>query len=271
MLSSKVQKHFENKVIWVTGTSSGIGRALVIALSSVNCKIFITSRSTKKLQQTIDQCQKNNNNYKYNIVVLAGDLISKQVNQDILKKIKQTTEKLDIAILNAGSCEYLDIDNFDSALFERQINTNFMSMVYGIEAALPLLKNSTDAQLVGMSSTAAYLGLPRAEAYGATKAAIRNMFAALHVSLRAQQISTSVICPGFVETELTAKNDFKMPAMITAARSAEYILEGIASHRQEIHFPKRFSLTLKFIASLPNPIVSWLVNKTISKSNKAHK
>lgn len=266
MLSNKIHKHFENKVIWITGASSGIGRALVIALSSVNCKILISSRSEEKLQATIDQCQDNKNN---NIILLAGDLTSKQVNQEILQQIKQIAGKLDIAILNAGSCEYVDIEHFDSALFERQMNTNFMSMVYGIEAALPLLRSSADAQLIGMSSTAAYMGLPRAEAYGATKAAIRNMFAALRVSLLPQNISSSVICPGFVETELTAKNDFDMPAMITASKSAEYILKGIAKHQQEIHFPKRFSLVLKFIASLPNPIISWFVSKTILKSNKA--
>jgi len=267
MLSNNICNHFEKKVIWITGASSGIGRALVIALSSIDCKIFISSRSEEKLQETINQCQESNTG-KNNICVLSGDLTSKQVNQDILQKINQQAGKLDIAILNAGSCEYVDVEQFDSALFERQMNTNFMSMVYGIEATLPLLKNSTDAQLIGMSSTAAYIGLPRAEAYGATKAAIRNMFAALRVSLQPKNISCSVICPGFVETELTAKNDFDMPAMITAAKSAEYILKGIAKYQQEIHFPKRFSLVLKFIASLPNPITSWLVGKTVLKSNK---
>lgn len=266
MLSSKILEHFEDKVIWITGASSGIGRALVIALANTNCKIFISSRSKENLQLTIDKCQTNNMS---NIVILAGDLTSKQVNQDIINTIQQTAGKLDIAILNAGSCEYVDINNFDSTLFERQIKTNFMSMVYGIEATLPLLKNSSDAQLIGMSSTAAYLGLPRAEAYGATKAAIRNMFSALRVSLGPHKISSSVICPGFVETELTAKNDFDMPAMITAAKSAIYILEGIAKHKQEIHFPKRFSLALKFIAALPNPVMSWLVSKTIPKDSKA--
>lgn len=267
MQSNKFHNHFENKVVWITGASSGIGRALVIALSSMNCKIFITSRSKDKLQETIDQCQDNNKNNT--IIALSGDLTSKQVNTDILQQIAQSVGKLDIAILNAGSCEYVDIDHFDSALFERQMNTNFMSMVYGIEAAIPLLKKSANAQLIGMSSTAAYMGLPRAEAYGATKAAIRNMFAALRVSLQSKKISCSVVCPGFVETELTAKNDFDMPAMITASKSAEYILKGISKHQQEIHFPKRFSLVLKFIASLPNPIISWLVSKTIIKNNKA--
>ncbi len=258
MLSSKVLNHFENKVIWITGASSGIGRALVIALSNIQCRLFITSRSSEKLQETFEQCENKNN-----IEIVAGDLTSKDTNQEIIETINKKANRLDIAILNAGNCEYVDIDNFDSELFYRQMNTNFMSMVYGIEAGLPLLKKSDSAQLVGMSSTAAYLGLPRSEAYGATKAAIRNMFAALRISLQPQNIQASVICPGFVETELTAKNDFDMPALISAARSAEYILSGIAANKQEIHFPKRFSLTLKFIASLPNPILSKLLAKTI--------
>lgn len=260
MLSSKIKEHFKGKVIWITGASSGIGRALVTALSEVDCQIFITSRSKEKLDQTIKQ------NVNNKIVVLEGDLTSKQVNQDIVDKIKDICGHLDIVILNAGSCEYVNIENFDSELFRRLIETNFMSMIYGIEAALPLLKKSNDAQLIGMSSTAAYLGLPRSEAYGATKAAIRNLFAALRVSLKPHHISASVICPGFVKTELTDQNDFEMPALISAKKASEYILNGIAAYKQEIHFPKRFSLTLKLIASLPNTIISWLVSKTVARS-----
>ncbi len=260
MLSNNIDKHFEKKSIWITGASSGIGRALVIALSNFDCQLFISSRSEDKLQQTIEQCKSKK------ITILPGDLTSKKINHSIIEQIDQAECGLDIAILNAGNCEYVDIDNFDSDLFARQIETNFMSMVYGIEASLPLLKQSSSAQLVGMSSTAAYLGLPRSEAYGATKAAIRNMFAALRVSLKPYNINASVICPGFVKTELTDKNDFTMPALISAERSAEYILKGIASNKQEIHFPKRFSLTLKFLSSLPNPILSWLIDKGVRRS-----
>jgi len=260
MLSSKVVNHFEDKVVWITGASSGIGRALVIALADTNCQLYISSRSQENLQQTVD-LSKNNN-----IVILPGDLTSKKVNQEIINHISLASKHLDIVILNAGNCEYVDIEKFDSDLFARQIDTNFMSMVYGIEATLPLLKQSSAAQLVGMSSTAAYLGLPRAEAYGATKAAIRNMFAALRVSLKPYNICASVICPGFVKTELTKKNDFQMPALISASRSAEYILTGIAQNKQEIHFPKRFSFALKLIGSLPNPILSWLIAKGVRRA-----
>ena len=260
MLSRKVNEHFKNKVIWITGASSGIGRALVIALSKIDCQIIITSRSKEKLQQTIERCANKN------IVILEGDLTSKRINQEITQKIKTTCGRLDIAILNAGTCEYVNIDEFNSELFRRQMATNFMGTIYGIEAALPLLKESENAQLIGMSSTAAYLGLPRSEAYGATKAAIRNLFAALRISLQPYHISASVICPGFVKTELTAQNDFEMPALITADQASKHILEGIAAYKQEIHFPKRFSVTLKLIGSLPNPILSWLVSTFVTRT-----
>ncbi len=260
MLSSKHQQYFENKVIWITGASSGIGRALTIALSHMNCQIYISSRSEKSLQETINHCSDKNN-----IHILSGDLAKEENNFAICNEINSIHGHLDIAILNAGTCEYVDINEFDSSLFKRLIDNNFMSMVYGIDACLPLLKKSKSPHLVGMSSTAAYLGLPRSEAYGATKAAILNMFRALKISLSAISIDTSVICPGFVETELTAKNDFPMPCLISAEKSTDYILSGIAKRQCEIHFPKRFSYALKFISILPDPLQFWLLKKAVAK------
>jgi len=261
MLSSKVSNHFANKVVWITGASSGIGRALVIALSDIDCHMYISARSQQGLQETLDQCAD-----KSTIHIANADLSNKQANLDICEAIKTHDGHLDIAILNAGTCEYLDVDNFESEMFERLFKSNYMSMIYGIEASLPLLEKSNHAQLIGMSSTAAYLGLPRSEAYGSTKAAIRNLFRALKVSLSPKHISASVICPGFVKTELTDKNDFDMPAIISAQRAAEYILQGIARKQHEIHFPKRFSYSLKFISLLPDAIQFRLLSKTIKKS-----
>ena len=249
--------YFDNKIIWITGASSGIGKALALDLAKLNCKLYITARNQEKLDEIVAQSD------SAKVTALVGDLTDKQTNASICDTIMRENGRLDIAVLNAGTCEYVDIDNFNSALFERVMNTNFISMVYGIEACLPLLYRSKHAQLIGMSSTAAYLGLPRSEAYGASKAAIRNMFAALRVSLHHKEVSASVICPGFVETELTAQNDFAMPALITAQKASSYILKGIVNKTQEIHFPLRFSLTLKLIGSLPNPLLSWILRKTV--------
>lgn len=260
MLSKKTIAYFNNKVIWITGASSGIGRALTVTLSQLDCDIYITSRSQDSLEKTKQLCHNQGN-----IHIAPGDLTSKQANQSICDSIKNRHGYLDIAVLNAGTCEYIDIDNFDSAIFQRLIDSNYMSMVYGIEASLPLLKQSSHAHLVGMSSTAAYLGLPRSEAYGATKAAIRNLFRALKVSLSSYNIDVSTICPGFVKTELTDKNDFPMPCLVSADYASLEILKGMANHTHEIHFPKRFSYALKAISLLPDFIQFRLLNKTIQK------
>src|SRR5208283_1068544 len=115
----------------------------------------------------------------------------------------------------------------------------------GIEAVLPVLRNSPHAQLVGMSSTLAYGPLPRAEAYGASKAAIRYLLEGLRIDLAAEHIPVSVVCPGFVKTPLTDRNDFPMPCLIGVEEAARRIVDGVAAQTAEIHFPKRFSLTYK--------------------------
>lgn len=246
MHEKKLHQAFSGKVIWLTGASSGIGRAVAIALSHYDCELYLSARSSKNLEQTASQCSSN-----ANIHLLPGDLCLKTSNQAICSSIQSSAGHLDLAILNAGSCEYVDVDAFDSSIFEQMMQTNFISMVYGIESALPLLEQSDSARLVGMSSVAGYIGIPRSEAYGASKAAIFNMLSALRVSLSVKNICTQVICPGFVATELTARNDFPMPALITAEKASQEILSGMTKNHFEIHFPKRMSLGLKFLALFP--------------------
>lgn len=102
-----------------------------------------------------------------------------------------------------------------------------------------------------MSSTVAYAGLPRAEAYGASKAAIRYLLESLRIDLYRLGITVSVVCPGFVRTPLTDRNDFPMPFRIEAEDAARRIVDGIEAGKAEIHFPKRFSLAFKLLTLLP--------------------
>lgn len=250
---------YNNKTIWITGASAGIGKATAIELSKYNTRLVLSSRNQDKLSEVANLCHHDN------VLIASGDLSIKADNHAIANKIDAELGKLDIALLNAGTCEYVDVKNFDSELFERVLQTNFHSMVYGIEAVLPLLRKSNAAQIVGMSSTAYYVGLPRSEAYGASKAAIAYMLNALRISLMNENIGVSVICPGFVETPLTDKNDFPMPGKITAAESAIYIAQGIYKKQEEIHFPKVFSFIMKSLASLPYFLQTPLLAKMVKK------
>ena len=114
-----------------------------------------------------------------------------------------------------------------------------------------------------VGSVAGYSGLPKALAYGPSKAAIINFCENLYYDLLPTGVSVHMISPGFVATEATAKNDFAMPALISAEEAANEILTGIEKGEFDIHFPKRFSRFLKFLRILPYPIYFWIVRRFV--------
>jgi short-subunit dehydrogenase len=253
-------KHDLSKcVIWLTGASSGIGAALAKKLSATGCTLILSSRRLEALEAVAAECQQRP-------TLMPLDVTDKAATLEVAKAIGQQFGRLDIAIFNAGDCLYLDIDHFDANIFEKMIQTNFLSTVYGVAATLPLLKKAQQPHLVLMSSSAAYLPLPRAEAYGASKAAVQYFGNTLRVHLAPSGIPVSVIFPGFVKTPLTDKNNFPMPFLITPEQAAQAIIKGIQHYTPEIRFPWRLILLLKILSKLP---IRWqvaLLKKTVKSS-----
>ncbi|TQV84937.1 SDR family NAD(P)-dependent oxidoreductase [Aliikangiella coralliicola] len=235
--------HFKDKVVWITGASSGIGKSLALKLIEEKAKVVVTARNANQLQSLYSKFD--------NVLVSAGDITSFEVNQNIVAQAYEIFGGIDCVILNAGSAEYIDIDHFSSQPFQRMMETNFLSIVKGIEIALPYLRVSKAPYLVGMSSSVAWMGLPQGQAYSASKAAIRNLFQGLKIELAPENIAVSWICPGFIKTPLTDKNTFPMPARITAEEAADIIYRKLCQQKTEIHLPKRFTCLLKFISMLP--------------------
>jgi NAD(P)-dependent dehydrogenase (short-subunit alcohol dehydrogenase family) len=267
----KHKLNFENKKVWITGASSGIGRALAKELAARGALVAVSARSQQALQSLRDEilaahpCD-SDEVHDERVLCLPFDVTDRQANQDAVAEIRNQWNDLDIAFFNAGTAEYIDINHFDAEIFERAIKTNFLSMVYGIEAVLPLLRGRNGAQLGGMSSTVSFGGVPRAEAYGASKAAIRNMLQGLRVHLVHQNIQVFSVCPGFVKTPLTDKNDFPMPLRIEVEEAARIIADGIAKRKAEISFPKTFSIMYKLIAALPSALYTRLLLSTVRKA-----
>ncbi|MBA5868648.1 MAG: SDR family NAD(P)-dependent oxidoreductase [Nitrospira sp. CR2.1] len=234
--------------VWVTGASSGIGRAVAVELVRRGATVIASARNESALAQLVSDCGSER------VWALPCDVTDREANHRAAADIVRRVGGLDVAFLNAGTCEYVEVETFDSAVFERTMRTNFLSMVYGIEAVLPLLRQSLAPHLVGMSSTVAYAALPRAEAYGASKAAITYLLESLRIDLYRSGITVSAVSPGFVRTPLTDRNDFPMPFRIEVDEAARRIVDGIEAGTPEIHFPKRFSLAFKLLALLPGRI-----------------
>lgn len=249
---------FNQKVVWLTGASSGIGMELAKRLLDAGAKVAVTSRSRDKLEVIFASYP--------NALIAPGDLTSYDDNSRIVQQIIAKHGTLDCVIFNAGNAEYIDIKNFSHLPFANMMETNFLSMVKGIEASLPLLRQSRQPYLVGMSSSVAWQGLPRGQSYSASKAAIRNLFQGLKIELANEGIAVSWICPGFVKTPLTDKNSFEMPGIISVEDAAKIILTSLQKQKTEIHFPKRFTLFLKGISMLPAACAAKLLKGTVPNS-----
>lgn len=233
-----------NRRVWITGASSGIGESLALELSRAGARLAISGRNEERLAEVAKQCDGD-------VLILPFDVTEQEAHVKAVERIEAELGGLDTVVLNAGMCEYVDLPEFDSGIFKRTMDINFMGVVYGVEASLPLLRKSPSPHLVGMSSSVSYIGLPRAEAYGASKAAIRHLFQALQTDLAAEQIDVSIICPGFVKTPLTDRNTFEMPMRITAEQSAQIIRKGLEKRKPEIRYPWLFTLILRWVAAWP--------------------
>jgi short-subunit dehydrogenase len=247
------------KKIWIIGGSSGIGKAVALELARKNYDVIISSRNSSILEEVSKQSS--------NLQYISFDASIKNEFLQAAEKVKALWGYIDIVFLNAGTCEYIDSTNFSSAPFERMFKNNFFSMVYGVEASLPLLRESKSPMIIGMSSTVAFLGLPRASAYSSTKAAIKNFLESLRVDLIPEKISVSIVFPGFVKTALTDLNDFSMPGLMSAEKAAAIIVKGIENKKANIIFPFWFSIILKIISFLPSKFQANLVYNLTKRKN----
>jgi short-subunit dehydrogenase len=168
---------------------------------------------------------------------------------------------VDAAILNAGTHVGMTAEAFDVAAFRSLVDVNLMGAVNCLGALLPRMIGRKGGQIAVVSSVAGYSGLPTAAAYGATKAALINLAETLYMDLAPRGIGVWIVNPGFVKTPLTDRNEFTMPALISAEEAASQIIAGLASGRFEIHFPQRFTRWLKLLRLLPYGLYFRLVRR----------
>lgn len=234
--------------VLITGASSGIGLQLALDYLSLGHQVFCCGRNAAAMQPLESQ-------YPESATLLIFDVTDLQE----CYKALASTNSLDLVILNAGTCEYMNASDFDAELFKRVVETNLFGIANCLEVLISRLGTRSHIALMGSSSS--YLALPRAEAYGTTKAAIAYLAKTLGISLKKSNISVSLIAPGFVDTPLTRKNDFPMPMSISVDRASAYIRKGLQQRKFEIHFPGKFTYLLKIAGMMPY----WLQRIVVSK------
>lgn len=234
------------KRVLITGASSGIGYQLALDYAADGWQVIACGRSRDRLEALLARYPA--------VIPCEFDITDLAATRAALSGID-----VDLAILCAGTCEYLDDGVVEAEKVRRVMETNFTGPINCLDALLPQLLPGSRVALVG--STASLLPLPRAEAYGASKAALAYFARSLAQDLRKKQIAISLVLPGFVDTPLTRRNDFAMPMMINVAQASEFIRRGLASGRSEIAFPRLFALVLRLASRLPQSLQRWLTQK----------
>ena len=233
---------WHGKNVWPVGASSGIGQATAHALHAAGAKVFVSARNAGALAGFVQSHP--------GAVALALDATDRPA----LKAAAQTVlaaGKLDLVMYCAGYYKELRATGFDLAEMLRHSEVNYHGALYLLDAVLPALLAQQSGHISLISSVAGYTGLPKSLAYGPTKAALINLAETLYLDLKDSGIGVSLVCPGFVETPLTAQNEFTMPALITPEQAAQEILRGWRQGEFEIHFPKRFTRWMKALRLLP--------------------
>lgn len=229
--------------ILITGATSGIGKQLTLDYAAAGHHVVACGRN----QQALAELRNIDSSH------IAGQQLDIAQADATVQALRSFTD-LDVVILAAGVCEYLDIDNFEADLFARVFEVNVVGTMRCVEALLPNLK--AGAKLVIVGSTARLLPFTRAEAYGGSKAAIHYITRSLQVDLAKRGIKVLHVSPGFVETPMTAQNDFEMPMKVSVEFASQAIRKGIEKNKIDITFPRMFGWFLKLASRLPQ---SWQV------------
>jgi NAD(P)-dependent dehydrogenase (short-subunit alcohol dehydrogenase family) len=247
----------EHGIAWISGASSGIGRALALKLASEGYKVAVTARDHEKLAEL----QSEANGLAGSIIVLDGDVTNPEDMEHVLASIEYEHGALALAVFNAGVYLPVHAEELRREDFEQSFAVNLQGVVNCLVPAVRHMKHKGQGQIAIVSSVTGYGGLPTGAAYGATKAALINMAESLKFDLDKMGIRIQLINPGFVDTPATRKNEFPMPSLVPVDEAAAEIYAGLKSKNFEITFPKRFTYTLKALNLLPYSLYFWLVNR----------
>ena len=232
------------KKIWITGASSGIGKAVAIKFAKEGWQVVASARTEKLLN---DLSQLNNNIYPYPL-----DVTDKNRCKDVFKEILSKFQNIDICFFCTGTWDPNKEKDIDMDQIEKTINVNFFGTLNCIKTVEEYFKNKKSGQISIVSSIAGYRGLPNSSGYGPSKAALINLAESLYFDFKRHGVRVSLISPGFIKTPMTDKNDFKMPFLKSPEFAAEKIYNGLVNSKSfEIDFPKQLTITLKLLKILP--------------------
>ena len=247
-----------NKTIWITGASSGIGKALAIKFAQEGWKVAISARRENLLKEI----SKSQNNIDYFPLDVTDIEKCKTVFNDVKKKLGD----VNISVFCTGIHDPKSEKKLNLEKVRKIMEVNFFGAVNSINAVYDYYKDKKSGQISIVSSVAGYRGLPAAGAYCASKSALSSFAESLYFDFKRDNVRISLVSPGFIKTPMTDQNDFPMPMIKSPEFAAEQMFKGLTKTNSfEIHFPKTFTFLMKVLKVIPNGLYFKIVEKGMKK------
>jgi short-subunit dehydrogenase len=241
------------KTAWITGAGTGIGRELAVKLARAGVRVAASARSADRLGE-LGRAQAG-------IFPVPVDVTDRAAVVAAHQHILATIGSVDLAVLNAGVWHPMCASEYDAERVAQSMNVNYLGIANALEPLIPSMIAAGKGHLALVASVAGYRGLPKAAAYAPSKAAVISLAEVLRLELSRHSITVSLVNPGFVETPMTAVNQFPMPYIIKAEDAAERILKGLARGKFEIAFPWQLVTMLKLLRMMPNRLYLRLASR----------
>lgn len=233
------------KIVWVTGASTGIGRAAALRLAQDGWMVAASARSVDRLAELVAEGGGL-------IKAYPGDVTDESAMKSVVNAIENDLGPIDMALLNAGNYFPDTYETFTASNFKKQYDVNVFGVMHCVEPLLEKFRARGRGHIAIVASVAGYRGLPNSLSYGSSKAALINFTEALAAECSGTGIKIQVVNPGFIKTPLTDKNDFYMPMLMDVDDAAKALVQGLYSNAFEITFPWVFAMLTRVFGMLPN-------------------
>lgn len=243
-----------NRVVLITGASSGIGRGLATELGKRGAKLGLVARRGEVLAELVNEILRGGGH----AIALPADVKDAASIRQAALKLREEYGPIDLLVANAGIGATTDPAKLDAAEVAGVINVNVIGASNSVAAVVPEMVERGQGQLVVISSLAAYRGLPKSAAYCASKAAVSAFFESLRLDLQPKGIDVTIIHPGFIKTPLTAGRHAQMPFLMELDDAVATIVRVIEKRKKSYAFPWQLASIVRAGLIMPNFMYDWI-------------
>ena len=249
---------WKDRVVLITGASSGIGRALALELGKRGARLGLTARRALELSKVAEEISRAGGQ----ALALPADVRRAEELNLVAERVREKWGRVDVLIANAGMSTTTAGTQLNAGEAGDVITINVIGVVNSVASVLPDMVKRGDGQLVAISSLASYRGLPKSGAYSASKAAVSTFFESLRVDLRRGGIAVTVIHPGFIRTPMTANRKKKLPFLLEADDAACRIIRAVERRARTYAFPWQLASLVRVLRHMPSALYDRLASNT---------